>query len=57
MKIPDQAYRDLAARVFALPLKDPVAEVVVDFKAVGLYSDDFITDLEDGLRQSSYSKS
>lgn len=51
-----QAYRDLAARVFELPLKDPVAEVVADFKATGLYADDFITDLEDGLRQSSYSK-
>ena len=51
-----QAYRDLAARVFELPLKDPVAEVVADFRATELYTDEFMADLEDGLRQSSYSK-
>lgn len=51
-----QAYRDLAARVFELPLKDPVAAVVSDFRDTDLYTDEFIADLEDGLRQSSYSK-
>jgi len=49
-----QAYRNMATRVFELPLKDPIAGVVSDFKDSGLYADDFLVDLEDGLRKSSY---
>ena len=51
-----QAYLTMAARMFELPLRDPVDEVVADFKATDLYTDDFLGDLEDGLRNSSYSK-
>ena len=51
-----QAYRALAAKVFELPLKDPVAEVVADFKTTGHYTKEFLTDLEDGLRKSSYAR-
>lgn len=51
-----QAYRALASQVFAMPLEDSVEGVVADFKATGLYTEDFLTDLEDGLRKSSYSK-
>lgn len=51
-----QAYRTMAARVFELPLRDPIDEVVADFRATNLYTDEFLMDLEDGLRKSSYSK-
>lgn len=51
-----QAYRSLAAKVFELPLKDPVSEIVRDFKAANIYTKEFLTDLEDGLRKSSYTK-
>lgn len=51
-----QAYRIMAARMFELPLRDPVDEVVADFKATDLYTDEFLADLEDGLRKSSYAK-
>lgn len=51
-----QAYRIMAARMFELPLRDPVDEVVADFRATDLYTDEFLLDLEDGLRKSSYAK-
>lgn len=51
-----QAYRFLAAKVFELPLRDAVSEVVSDFRAANLYSEEFLSDLEDGLRLSSYAK-
>jgi len=51
-----QAYRMMAARMFELPLRDPIDEVVADFRATGLYTEEFLTDLEDGLRKSSYAK-
>lgn len=50
------AYRMMASRVFELPLRDPIDEVVADFRATDLYTDQFLADLEDGLRQSSYAK-
>ena len=50
-----QAYRALAAKVFELPLKDPITEVA-DFKTAGLYTKEFLADLEDGLRKSSYAR-
>jgi len=51
-----EAYRNMVAKVFELPLRDPVGEVVADFRATDLYTDEFLTDLEDGLRKSSYAK-
>lgn len=51
-----QAYRTLASQVFAMPLEDSVEGVVADFKATDLYTKDLLTDLEDGLRKSSYGK-
>ena len=50
-----QAYRSMTARMFELPLRDPIDEVIDDFKATNLYIDEFLEDLEDGLRKSSYS--
>lgn len=51
-----QFYRIMAARVFELPLKDPVSDVMADFRATGLYKKEFLADMEDGLRRSSYAK-
>ncbi len=50
------AYRAIVAKAFESPLRDSVGEVMEDFRATKLYTDDFLSDLEDGLRQSSYSK-
>ena len=51
-----QAYQKLAARLFELIIKDPIRDVVQDFKDTGLYSKGFLADLEAGLRKSSYAK-
>lgn len=51
-----QAYRAMVTKLFELPLRDPIDEVIADFCDTDLYSDDFLTDLEEGLRKSSYSK-
>ena len=56
LKKQSQAYLVMAARMFELPLRDPVDEVVADFQATDLYTDKFLADLQDGLRNSSYSK-
>lgn len=50
-----KAYRVVAARLFELLIKDSVKNVVEDFRKSGPYSKEFITDLERGLRKSSYS--
>ena len=34
----------------------PVGRVVADFRKTGLYDEDFLSDLETGLRKSSYAK-
>ena len=52
-----RAYQKLAARLFESIIKDPIREVVRDFRDTGLYSKDFLADLEAGLRKSSYAKS
>ena len=51
-----KAYRELAGRLFEFLIKDPVQDVVSDFKNSDIYTDDFLTDLESGLRKSSYSE-
>lgn len=51
-----RAFRTLAAGFFSLPLRDTVDEVVNDFRRTELYSDAFLSDLDDGLRKSSYAK-
>lgn len=54
LKKESKVYRAVAARLFELLIKDPVKSVVEDFRKSGLYSKEFISDLEDGLRKSSY---
>ncbi|MCX6786203.1 MAG: hypothetical protein NTZ18_05175 [Candidatus Komeilibacteria bacterium] len=51
-----QAYRSMVARLFELPLRDPINEVMGDFRNTNLYADGFLSDLEEGLRKSSYAK-
>jgi len=50
------AYRKIAKSLFTSVIRDPVSEVVDDFKATGLYNRNFLKDLESGLRKSSYFK-
>ncbi|MBU6426737.1 hypothetical protein KGQ27_00640 [Patescibacteria group bacterium] len=54
LKKQSKAYRVVMARLFELLIKDPVKSVVDDFRKIGLYSDGFLSDLEAGLRKSSY---
>ena len=51
-----KAYQKLTSRIFEFVLHDPVQEVVKDFQKTDLYTEDFLTDLESGLRKSSYAK-
>ena len=48
-------FRRLSARIFEIAVDD-VTNVVEDFKKTNLYTDEFLADLEDGLRKSSYGK-
>lgn len=50
------AYRRFAEKFFELMVKDPIEEVVEDFRKTNLYTENFLKDLESGLRQSSYAK-
>jgi hypothetical protein len=51
------AYRKFAAKFFDLIIRDPIEELVTDFRKTNLYTEDFLNDLESGLRKSSYAKS
>ena len=48
-----EAYKRLVARVFESITPGSVEEVVSDFRASGLYTDEFLSDLETGLAKSS----
>jgi len=50
------AYRRFAEKFFESIIKDPIEEVVEDFRKTNLYTEDFLKDLESGLRKSSYAK-
>ncbi len=51
-----KAYEKLAGSIFENAIKDPVKDIVSDFKKTNLYSDEFLTDLESGLKKSSLAK-
>ena len=51
-----QAYRKFAAKFFEMAIRDPIEEVVEDFRKTNLYTEEFLKDLESGLRKSSYLK-
>ena len=50
------AYKKLASRLFEAVIKDPIKVVVADFRKSGIYTQDFLHDLEAGLRKSSYGR-
>ncbi len=50
-----KAFRLFASRVFESTVGS-VKDVVADFRETNIYSDAFLDDLEDGLKQSSYAK-
>ena len=54
LKRQSRAFQKLAGRIFEATLKDPIEDVVADFSKTGLYSNDFLVDLESGLKKSSY---
>ena len=50
------AYKKIAGDLSALILRDSVAEAVGDFRNTGLYAEEFLSDMETGLRKSSYQR-
>ena len=48
------AYHKLARIVFTPPPRAPIKEVIEDFRKTGLYTENFLKDLEDGLGRSSH---
>ena len=56
LKKQSQAYKKIAGRLFAAIVKDSIEDVIIDFKKTGLYTKNFLSDLENGLRKSSYGK-
>lgn len=51
-----KAYRKFAERFFESVLEGSVSDVVKDFEDTGLYTKEFLEDLENGLKKSSYGK-
>jgi hypothetical protein len=52
-----KAYRRFSEQFFQAIIREPIEDVVQDFRTTNLYTEEFLTDLEDGLRKSSYTKS
>ena len=48
--------KNYAGSIFENVIKDPVNDIVSDFKKTNLYTDEFLKDLEDGLKKSSLAK-
>ncbi|MDA1169025.1 MAG: hypothetical protein O3A36_01660 [bacterium] len=51
-----KAYRKFAERFFESVLEDSVPSIMRDFKETGLYSEEFLLDLENGLKKSAHVK-
>ena len=51
-----ETYRRFAARFFEMAIRDPIEEIVEDFRRANLYTEDFLKDLKSGLKKSSYTK-
>jgi len=56
MKRQAEAYKKLLAEFFDSLTYDPIGQVVQDFRKTDLYTEEFLKDLESGLRKSSYAK-
>lgn len=56
LKNQSQAYKRKIGNFFGAIVKNPIEDVVADFRKTGLYTNKFLSDLENGLRKSSYCK-
>lgn len=56
LKLQSSAYQKIMAIFFELTAKNQLSQVVKNFQDTKLYSNEFIKDLEDGLKKSSYFK-
>ncbi|MBI4652795.1 hypothetical protein HY750_00890 [Candidatus Kuenenbacteria bacterium] len=54
LKTQANAYQKIMSKFFEFVIKDPIQEVTEDFRKTDLYSEEFLKDLEIGLRKSSY---
>lgn len=50
------AYKKFAAKFYEFVVKDTIGEIVEDFNKTNLYTNEFLYDLENGLRKSSYTE-
>lgn len=50
------AYKRFTAHFFEFILQDPINKVIEDFRQTNLYTEEFLLDLEQGLRKSSFAK-
>jgi hypothetical protein len=51
-----KAFQKFAGKLFETVLTDSIETVVYDFRKTNLYTEAFLSDLESGLRKSSYAK-
>ncbi|MBI5306306.1 hypothetical protein HZB04_01850 [Candidatus Wolfebacteria bacterium] len=56
LKRQSDAYKKLSSRLFEFIVKDPIEEIINDFQKTNLYTKEFLSDLEDGLKRSSYAR-
>jgi hypothetical protein len=56
LKNHSKAYKKTMSGFFDAIVKNPIKDIVADFKKTGLYTEKFLSDLENGLKKSSYSK-
>lgn len=51
-----EAYRRFAANFFEVAAHDPIDEITDDFRKTAFYTEEFLHDLDAGLRKSSVAK-
>lgn len=51
-----EAYRRFAANFFEAAVRDPIGDITDDFRKTALYTEEFLHDLDAGLRKSSIAK-
>ncbi|MEA3463902.1 MAG: hypothetical protein U9R14_02405 [Patescibacteria group bacterium] len=54
LKLQSKAYQKIMGKFFELAVKEPLWQIVDDFRKTNIYTEDFLKDLENGLKKSSY---
>lgn len=54
LKLQAKAYQKIMGKFFELAVKDPLWQIVDDFRKTNIYTKGFLEDLESGLKKSSY---